>query len=142
MQRDGIADVVVMHPHYPMRMMLQRKLAQTGYRVTVAPTYTAVLRRLRKATARMVVVAGNMEADFFPEVEFFWSIGHDGKLARRHRFVLFCALPEWIPEDLYAVLCGLDVFVLSVPTLPQLLDAVAQAAGRAQAEQAEDASAG
>ena len=133
MAREGISDVVVMHPHRPMRMLLHGELTRSGYTAAYAPSYTAVLRRLRRAADPVVVLVGNWQSDFHAEQGFFRRVAADPELARRHRFVLYCALPEWMPMALEATLRGLGVTVLPMPCLAELRDAVAVAAGRAHA---------
>jgi hypothetical protein len=127
---EGISVVVVMHPSVPMRRLLHTQFAKAGFSVLDAPTYAAVLRVLRGAAAPAVVVAGNRKADFHAEQRFFRQIVADATLARRHRFVLFSPLPEWLPPSLDATLRGLDVPVLRLTSLRELLDAVALAAGQ------------
>lgn len=133
---ESISSVVVMHPYRPMRMLLQRELAESGYTVTEAPTYAAVLRYLSRAAGPVVVVAGNCKADFQAETRFFRRITADTTLARRHRFVLFCVLPEWMPIALDATLRSLGVTVMGLTSLPELREGVAVAAGRARADRA------
>lgn len=135
MPRESIADVVVMHAHRPMRTLLRMALAEDGYLVSEAPTYTAALRHLRAATGSVVVVAGNWAPDYHSEIEFFHHIAADMNLARRHRCVLLCTVPEWLPAALDSTLHALGVAVLRMPThLGELLDTVAMAAGRTLAE--------
>jgi DNA-binding NtrC family response regulator len=135
MPRDTISDVVVMHAHGPMRALLRMALAEDGYLISEAPTYTAVLRHLRAASRPIVVVAGNWAPDYRSEIEFFHHIAADTTLARRHRCVLLCTVPEWLPVALDSTLHALGVAVLRMPThLPELLDTVAMAAGRTQTE--------
>jgi hypothetical protein len=135
MVRESIPGVVVMHPHRAMRTLLQRELAESGYTVVYASTYAAVLRYLSRVASPVVVVAGNCKADFYAETRFFRRITADATLARRHRFVLFCVLPEWLPLALDATLRSLGVTVLGLSSLPELQEAVAVAAGRAHADQ-------
>jgi hypothetical protein len=134
MAREWVSDVVVMHPHSPMRLLLRRKLAERGYCVTETSSYRAALRHLRETPDPMVVVAGNLQADFGVEQVFFGRIATDAALAARVRVVLFCALPEWMPGTLRARLRGLGVPVLRLPSLAQLLISVDLAAGRLQLE--------
>jgi hypothetical protein len=134
MARESTSTVLVTHPHAPMRLLLRMTLVDDGYTVMETPNYSAVLRRLRRATDPMVVVTGNWQADFRAEQKFFGRIAADAALARRHRFVLFCTLPEWMPAELDAALRGLGVTVLRTPSIAYLREAVAVAAGRTQAE--------
>ena len=144
MGREGetISVVVVMHPSMPIRMLLHTEFTKAGYRVVEAPTYAAVLRVLRQAADPIVVVAGNRKADFRAEQRFFRHLVAEAPLARRHRFVLFSPLPEWLPLALDMTLRSLGVPVLRLESLRELLDAVALAAGRTPAEQAADAGEG
>jgi hypothetical protein len=103
--------------------------------VSEVSTYTAVLRHVRAAAGPVVVVAGNWATDYHAEMEFIRHIAADVALARRHRYVLLCTIPEWLPDGLDSTLRGLAVPLLRMPThLPELLDTVAMAAGRTQAE--------
>lgn len=140
MPRTAIPDVLVMHAHGPMRMVLRLVLAQDYYTVAEAASYACVLRHLRTAISPTVVVAGNWTADYRAEADFFGQIARDVALSRRHHFVLLTTIPEWLPPQLDAMLRGLGVPVLKLPVeVPELLTAVALAAGRTPAG---DASAG
>jgi hypothetical protein len=135
MAQAGISDVLVTHAHRPLRYMLRTMLAEEGYAASDAPTYTAVLRYLRRATVPAVVVAGNLRADFTAEAELFGHIRADPALARRNRFVLLCTIPERLPADLQATLSSLDVPILHMPSqLPDLVELVGRLAGRTPAE--------
>jgi hypothetical protein len=143
MAQAGISDVLVMHSHRPMRFMLRLMLADEGYSVSDAPTYTAVLRYLRRATEPAVVVTGNSTADFHAEAEFFGHITADAALAQRHRYVLLCTIPERLPAELRATLSSLGVVILYMPSqLPDLVAVVARLAGRAPAEGAGESAEG
>jgi hypothetical protein len=131
MRGQSISDVVVMHPHAPMRLMLRMILTDEGYVVTEAPTYIAVLRHLHTAPEPVVVVAGNWEPNYHAEAEFFGKIASDASLALRHRFVLFATIPEWLPDDLDAKLRSLQVPILRMPShVSVLVEAVALTTGR------------
>ena len=137
----SISDVVVMHSHPPMRLLLRMQLTTDGYSVTELPTYLAVLRHLRAAATPTVVVAGNFTYDFQAEADFFAQVAADATLARRHRFVLLSTIPEWQPTALDTTLRSLGVPVLKLPwDMRDLLTTVARVAGRTAAD--EDASAG
>jgi hypothetical protein len=122
-----------MHAHRPLRAMLRMLLADEGRSLSEAPTYTAVLRHLRKATAPAVVVAGNSTADFHEEAEFFGHITADSTpagLARWNRFILLCTMPERLPAELRATLNSLGVPILHMPSqLPELSGLVTRVAG-------------
>jgi len=137
---ERISEVLVMHAHRPLRFMLRTMLADEGYNVSDAPTYTAVLRYLRRATEPAVVVTGNSTADFDAEAEFFGHITADAAptgLARRNRYVLLCTVPERLPAELRSTLSTLGVPILQMPSqLPELVEVVRRVARRTSAEAA------
>jgi hypothetical protein len=133
MGRESISDVVVMHAQAPLRTLLRLMLAQQGYIIFEAKTYDAVLRHLRGTAEPIVVVAGNSTPDYRAEVAFFGHITADAALARRHRFVLLCTLPDRLPSDFQATVNSLGVLILPMPSrMFDLVEAVALAAGRTQ----------
>lgn len=133
--QESIEDVLVMHAHRPMRLLLRLALTNVGYAVTEVPTYAALLRSLRTAAGPRVAVGGNWASNFRAEDVFFGRVAVDATLAWRHRFVLLSTVPEAHPQALDAQLRGLGVAVVRVPfQLPELLATVAVAAGRTPVE--------
>jgi hypothetical protein len=137
MPEERIADVIVVHSHGPMRLMLHMVLAEEGYAVEEIPTYTAVLRRLRSTSRPMIAVVGNWGPDpsYRAEAEFFAHVAMEPALSRRHHFVLLLTTPEWLPSELDVTLRALGVSMLKMPAhVPELLTVVAEAAGQQLAE--------
>lgn len=134
--RERIEQIVVMHPHGPLRLMLRMALTVDGYTVTEVPTFAAVLRHLHAAAdatpmVPMVVIVGNWDYTFQAEDAFFARIAADRPMARRHRFVLLSTVLEWLPADLDATLRSLGVLQLRMPfQMPDLLALIALAVGR------------
>jgi DNA-binding NtrC family response regulator len=135
MPRNTLSDVLIVHAHDQMRQLLHLALSEAGYHVVAAASYDAVLHHLRTASKPVVVVSGNWATDYEAEQEFFGQLAADATLARRHRYVLLCTIPEYLPDDLDALLCSLGVFMLAMPLrLHELLATVACVARRTPLE--------
>lgn len=132
------SDVLVVDDDCGIRTIARFALEDAGYAVYEAGDGIQALERLRSHPQGFVVLL-DLNMPGLDGWSVLRTVKAEAQLATRHRFLLVTANSEMLPTALVKLLGELHVPVIAKPCrLDRMLDAVARAASRVEATEAQD----